>query len=256
MTGSFRLAVLECEAPPGPVLEKYGTYGDVVRNLLTSALETAAFPNLEILKWNIISAESFPDLNSIDGVLLTGSQNTAFENDAWIPGLTQFIQRVYAARKPLVGFCYGHQIISRALGGTVARNPTGWEMAVEEVELNSLGAKLFRKDVLRIHQVHQDAVIVTPPGVEAIGRSAQCGVQISYQPGRILSFQGHPEFNEFITTHEIEERYSQGKLLTAPYEEAMSRVGLEHDGPLIASVLWQHFLGGDQDAAIAGASRL
>ncbi|KAK7420386.1 hypothetical protein QQX98_002809 [Neonectria punicea] len=254
MTASFRLAVLECEAPPGPVLEKYGTYGDVVRNLLTSVLETA--PNLEILKWNILSAQSFPDLDTVDGVLLTGSQFTAFEDDAWVPGLTEFIQRVYTTRKPLVGICYGHQMISRALGGTVTRNPAGWEMAVERIELNSLGAKVFGKDSLHIHQVHQDAVVNTPPGVEAIGRSARCGVQIAYQPGRVLSFQGHPEFNDFITAHEIDERYRKGKLNDEEFNEAMSRVELDHDGSLIARVLWGHLLSAEQDTTMGGASRL
>lgn len=78
MTEAFRLAILECEAPPGAVLEKYGTYGDIVKILLTSAFETDSLPNLEVLKWNIIQAESFPNLDAVDGILLTGSRRWCY----------------------------------------------------------------------------------------------------------------------------------------------------------------------------------
>ncbi|KAF7553243.1 hypothetical protein G7Z17_g3759 [Cylindrodendrum hubeiense] len=256
MSSAFRLAILECEAPPAAVLEKYGTYGDIVTNLLTSAFETVSLPALEVVKWNIVSAESFPDLDTVDGILLTGSQYTAFDDDVWVPSLMEYIRSAYNARKPLVGFCYGHQIISRALGGTVAQNPAGWELAVEKVQLSYLGAKLFGRRHLNIQQVHRDAVVEAPPNVEVIGRSARCGVQISYQPGRILSFQGHPEFNEFIVTEEINERLEQGKFDNDFYKEAMTRVKLEHDGKLLATALWEHFLSAAQDAAMARASRL
>ncbi|KPM36025.1 hypothetical protein AK830_g10538 [Neonectria ditissima] len=256
MDPSFRLAVLECEAPPTPVLKMYGTYGDIVKNFLTSVVETATYPNLEILKWNLLSAKSFPDLDTIDGVLLTGSQFTAFEDDAWVPGLTEFIQRAYAARKPLVGICYGHQMISRALGGTVARCPEGWELGVQRIKLSPMGTTLFGKSSLRIHQVHQDAVIQTPPGVEAIGYSAQCGIQIAYQRGRVLSFQGHPEFDVFITTHEISERYSKESFDKTMYSDALSRVGRPHDGLLIAVAVWGHLLNADQHAAMDNAEEV
>lgn len=256
MTGAFRLAILECEAPPAAVLEKYGTYGDIVKILLTSAFETDSLPNLEVLKWNIIQAESFPNLDAVDGILLTGSQYTAFDDDPWVSPLMEYIRLAHNARKPLVGFCYGHQIIARALGGTVIRNPVGWELAVEKVKLSSLGTKLFGRNELNIHQVHRDAVVETPRDVEVIGQSERCGVQISYQPGRLLSFQGHPEFNAFITTEEIEERRQQGKIDDDLYEEAMARVTLEHDGKLLAKVLWEHLLSADQDATMGRTSRL
>lgn len=78
MTEAFRLAILECEAPPAAVLEKYGTYGDIVKILLTSAFETDSLPNLEVLKWNIIQAQSFPNLDAVDGILLTGSRRWCY----------------------------------------------------------------------------------------------------------------------------------------------------------------------------------
>ena len=49
---------------------------------------------------------------------------------------------------PVVGICFGHQIIGRALGSRVGRNTEGWEIAVSTVDLTEAGKELFGKDVL------------------------------------------------------------------------------------------------------------
>lgn len=70
----------------------------------------------------------------------------ADEDDPWVPKLVDFIQKAYEAKKPIMGLCYGHQIISRALGGGVSRNPKGWEITVKEIELTPAGSKLFGRE--------------------------------------------------------------------------------------------------------------
>lgn len=67
----------------------------------------------------------------------------ADEDDPWVPNLVDFIQRAYQAKRPIMGLCYGHQIIARALGGKVSRNPKGWEITVKKIDLNPAGSKLF-----------------------------------------------------------------------------------------------------------------
>ena len=49
-------------------------------------------------------------------------------------------------RVRMIGVCFGHQIIARAMGVTVGRNDDGWESAVNEVQLTAKGKELFQKE--------------------------------------------------------------------------------------------------------------
>jgi hypothetical protein len=93
--------------------------------------------------------------------------------------------------------------------------------------------------------MHRDAVIVPPPNVQVIASSPGCLVQVMYQPGRILGFQGHPEFDSAITESLLNQRLDDGILEQWLYEDAMSRIGLKHDGVLIAAAMCKFFLGSE-----------
>lgn len=86
-----------------------------------------------------------------------------------------------------------------------------------------------------MHQTHRDAVTVLPPGVDSIGGSARCGVHGMYRPGRILSFQGHPEFDEETMTLILKGRYSIGVFSEDMYRDGMSRVAWPHCGKMLAT---------------------
>lgn len=79
-------------------------------------------------------------------MFLTGLklEHTAFHNDPWILQLVEFTSKVLAQdRVRLVGVCFGHQIIARALGAKVGSNDLGWEVAVYDVDLTEDGKELF-----------------------------------------------------------------------------------------------------------------
>ena len=75
---------------------------------------------------------------------LTFTEFTAFHDDPWILKLVDFVSKVYTTtKKPIVGICFGHQIIGRALGANVGLSPGGWEICVERINLNETGQKLL-----------------------------------------------------------------------------------------------------------------
>lgn len=77
------------------------------------------------------------------------SEHDSFTDAPWILRLVEFTRKVYAQdRVRLIGICFGHQIIGRALGVPVGRSDIGWEIAVCDVELTEKGKELFRKEKL------------------------------------------------------------------------------------------------------------
>lgn len=74
----------------------------------------------------------------------TQTEHTAFENQPWIISLVDYMKDFFAnSSKPVVGICFGHQIIARTLGGTVAINPGGWETGVVNIDLTPAGREVF-----------------------------------------------------------------------------------------------------------------
>ncbi|KAI5467828.1 GMP synthase [Mariannaea sp. PMI_226] len=241
----LRLAVLEFETPPDDIFLKHGTYGDIaIKSLRRNIASTSDHPPLlKTTKISVLEGNSWPDLDTIDAVLITGSMHTASDDDVWVPSLTQFIRQVYNARKPLAGICYGHQMIARALGGRTSRNPQGWELSVHQVDFAPLGVETFGRASFNIYEIHRDAVIETPPNVQVIASSSGCDVQVMYQPGRVLGFQGHPEIDRSVTECMLRQRLDEGILELSVYEDAMSRIEIKEDGDRITTAMGKFFLG-------------
>ena len=85
-----------------------------------------------------------------------------------------------------------------------------------------------------IHQMHQDAVYTYPPSVEHLGHSPSCHVQGMYERKRLITTQGHPEFDEDIVAELLENRHDRGVFDDGTYKDAMRRVKKHHDGVRVA----------------------
>lgn len=84
-----------------------------------------------------------------NGWLIVCTGHDSFADAPWILKLVEYTKRcVEEKRIRLIGVCFGHQIIARAMGVKVGRNPDGWEAAVNEVQLSEKGKELFGLDTL------------------------------------------------------------------------------------------------------------
>ncbi|KAK7981557.1 hypothetical protein PG988_003795 [Apiospora saccharicola] len=243
----LRLAILEADTPVPGVLAKYGTYGSVFAHLFRQACAPEPLESqLTLSHYDVVNdLSSYPDPETLDAVLITGSKHSAFEDDEWILRLVAYTKRLLeqpsreggeGGRAPVrvIGVCFGHQIIGRAMGAPVGRSDRGWELSVIDMALTDEGKRIFGGETLKIHHMHRDIVHEYPKGTIPLAHTDICATQAMYVPKRMIALQGHPEFTEDMVREILEMRHKGGIIPDAVFEDAISRVANAHDGVNIA----------------------
>ncbi|TKY54659.1 homoserine O-succinyltransferase [Spatholobus suberectus] len=157
-------------------------------------------------RWDLFRAYEgdFPDFNDLhkyDGFVITGSPSDAYGNDYWILKLCFMLQTLDAMEKKVLGICFGHQVLCRALGGRVGKSNTGWDIGIRQVHFIKDLARSYSylehhemTESLSIVEVHQDEVYEVPVGAEVVASSDKTGVEMFAIADHILGIQGHPEY--------------------------------------------------------------
>jgi GMP synthase (glutamine-hydrolysing) len=141
-------------------------------------------------------------LDAYDGVLLTGSRLSVRDEQPWMAPLGHWAVAA-AAHRPVLGVCFGHQLIGEALGGRVEKNPAGREVGTITVTLTDAGRSdpLFEGLPwdLAVQSSHSDILVVPPPGtVRLAGNRNTTWQAFSYGP-RLRAVQFHPELRPEIS---------------------------------------------------------
>ncbi|KAA8491251.1 Gamma-glutamyl peptidase 1 [Porphyridium purpureum] len=144
--------------------------------------------------------------NDVHAFLVTGSFASAYDQDDWILRLSAFLRRVRDAptkRVPILGVCFGFQIVAHAFGGEVISNPAGLEIGTVGFEPDMKGCtQLFGEDSalsrvpnpIILPYFHRDTVQRLPLGAISLGSNAHTPCQAFWIPSVALCVQGHPEF--------------------------------------------------------------
>lgn len=133
-------------------------------------------------------------LADCDAYLISGSPASVYHDEAWIGELIGFVQAAHAVKTPMVGICFGHQVIAQALGGQVERRAGGWHLGLKSFELMTAQAWMEpAPQTCQIYHIHQDEVVSLPPEAVRIGQSPTCANSMSLIGNHIMSMQGHPE---------------------------------------------------------------
>lgn len=164
----IRLAILEADTPVPNANAKYHGYRGVFTDLFRRAVAPEPLEaHLDVTGYDVVNEpDRYPDLDSVDAVLVSGSKHSAYLDDEWIVKLVAFTRKALATngRVKVVGVCFGHQIVGRALGVKVDRNDKGWEVSVTEIKLSETGRAVFGSDTL----VSQQSSV--PPGPAGRGQ--------------------------------------------------------------------------------------
>lgn len=130
-----------------------------------------------------------------DAYLITGSPLSVLDDLPFLPALYDFIRACDAARKPLLGACFGHQAIAMALGGQVAR--ADWNIGIESITLTGLRPWMTpAARNIALYQFHHDTVTALPSGCETYATSRACPIAGFTKGSHFFTTQAHPEFTD------------------------------------------------------------
>ncbi|HVU35759.1 MAG TPA: type 1 glutamine amidotransferase [Opitutaceae bacterium] len=134
-----------------------------------------------------------------DAVIISGSPRDAWGDDPVNGRLCNLVHACRDRGTPVLGVCYGHQIIARALGAPVTRHPRGWEVGNTSVQLTPAGvaSPLFAglPPVLDVLSSHLDAVRALPPGAELLVQGEFTMIQGFHWQHQLFGVQFHPEMD-------------------------------------------------------------
>jgi GMP synthase (glutamine-hydrolysing) len=182
----LRLGLLVCDHVRPELRETSGDYDDMFRRLF------AGHDEVDVVIYDAIGGELPAAPGECDAWLTTGSRHSVNDDAQWIRALEGFVREVAAARIPFIGICFGHQLIAKAMGGSVVRSERGWGVGLMEVEVSP---ELGLGDSFRVLTSHQDQVESLPLDAEVLGWNEHCPVSMLRVGGNLIGIQGHPEFD-------------------------------------------------------------
>ena len=221
----MRIGILQTGQSPDALRAGMGDYPDMFARLLADR-------GLDFKAYHVEAMEFPESVRDCDGWLITGSRHGAYEDHPFIAPLEDFIRKAYAAKVPLVGICFGHQIIAQALGGKVERFEGGWSVGPTDYD--------FGGETLTMNAWHRDQVTALPPGAERVATSAFCENAALVYGDRAFTVQAHPEFSDAFVDGLMKTR-GKGVVPDALMAEAGARLGAPNSSPAIADRIADFF---------------
>ncbi len=182
------------------LLAKYGDYVDMVRRKLPPDRQASA----QIIDPS--AGVALPDPQRIERLIITGSSSMVTEPSPTDLQAFRWLERVLGANKPVLGLCYGHQMLAHVLGGKVGPLPGGPEIGVTDITLTAGDDPLFSACAPRqqVAVIHWQTVLELPAGAHVLGFGIRDPHHAVRFAPKVWGVQFHPEFTRDVMVDYVE----------------------------------------------------
>jgi GMP synthase-like glutamine amidotransferase len=218
--------------------ELHGSYPQMFEQMIGAADATVTFDTV-----SIPAGEPLPDVEGLEAVLITGSSAGVYDGFEWIAPLEEFVRMAHQRKVPMVGVCFGHQLIAQALGGTARKSEKGWGLGRHVYDV-AVGNGLIDGRHIALACSHQDQVITPPAGAATILSSdftPHAG--LLYAGGTTLSVQAHPEFSVGFALACCEMVRSKGQAPDSVVTSAQASLGEPLESARLGSAITRFLTG-------------
>lgn len=229
----MRLTIIQTGEVRPELQPRFGVYPPMFARMFAAAGRAFDYETVPVH-----AGAGFPDPAAVEGIVITGSAAGVYDNHLpWMEPLRAFIRAAYAAKTPMLGVCFGHQIMADALGGKVRKSEKGWGLGRHVYGVThrpaGLGGDLPE---FAIACSHQDQVIVPPAEAEVFMASDFTpSAGLAYRNGAAISLQPHPEFEDDYTVALAEMR--RGKAPDDVIDTAIASIATPSHSTAMASYL-------------------
>ncbi|MDI9818033.1 MULTISPECIES: GMP synthase [unclassified Legionella] len=224
----MNIGILLCDHLGEQFSTEHGQYPDMFASLLHQA-----DPGLTFSVYHALENKLPNHIDAAEAYLITGSRHGVNEGFPWISNLEAFILELHMAQKKMLGICFGHQLIAKALGGKVVMAAKGWGVGMS---INKITGKkpwmTPEQEELNLLVSHREQVVELPLGAEVLASSDFCPFYMMQIGNHFLTIQGHPEFSKAYSQALIEDRRNiLGKEVS---EQGLMSLELKADDGLFA----------------------
>ena len=222
----MKIALLICDHVPQELSDVHGNYSNMFNRLLD---------NIDLDPYYVIDGK-FPDLSVYNAFVVTGSKYSVYDDIQWIHDLKLFTAEIYRLKKKMVGVCFGHQLITEALGGKVEKSHNGYLIGIHDFHMMDKRSWMLPDcKSYKTLMLCQDQVQTLPPDSTILSTSPECPIGMFILGDCFLGIQGHPEFSIAYNQAVFESRIK--KIGKEKVENAIASFKDETDNDLLAGYI-------------------
>lgn len=185
-----RITIIETGLVPQEHRERHGSFPDMFARMIR-----AEDPTATVHVVSIPNGDTLPDPRQVEAILITGAAAGVYDELDWMAPLEDFVRKAYVNQTPMVGVCFGHQLIAQALGGTVRKSDKGWGIGRHVYQVLPENG-VVDGETIAIPCSHQDQVIAAPSdALTILSSDFTPHAGLLYANGTTLTVQPHPEFD-------------------------------------------------------------